>query len=567
MQSLAVAAVFSAAAACSGGSGGDGDPPMQGTDTEGPPGTSTGGDSSDSGSSDTGEPPPACDPNVGFTPLRRLTRSQYKHAIRDLLGIAAPQVEGFPPDEKVGPFDANALAPAAELTIDKYKAAAEELAATAVADKLDVVLPCDPVADGEGQCAKDFIQAFGRKAFRRPLTENEADRAWELFGYGQSVGDFETGVRLIIQAILQSPHFLYHVELVGEDEVSPLSQFEVASRLSFFMWDSIPDDELLDAAEAGELATRGEVEEQARRMLDNNRARNGIFEFHRQWLAVDTIALLEKDETTFPGFSAELAASMDTEVELFSDYVLREDDGTLETLLTADYTLVDGNLAELYGVPGIGAGQTTYEVVTIDDHPRSGLLTLPAVMSVHAHTNQTSPVFRGKFVRENLMCEPMPTPPPDVDNVPPAVDPDASAKDRYAQHNENPSCKACHALMDPLGFGFEAYDATGRHRTMDGNLPVDDVGEIVGGGDISGEFEGAAELGERLAESDVVRQCVADQWFRFATGRFESEADDCAREEIYVAFEDSGFNVADLIIAVAASDAMRWRRAEPEEEE
>ena len=557
-------------AACGGGGTTGGDPPGVDTDPASTGGEEPSGPTGESsGGSETGETPPSgCDPDVGFAPLRRLTRSQYEHAgIRDLLGLAAPQVDGFPPDEKVGPFDANALAPAAELTIDKYKSAAEELAQSAVDEKLDLILPCDPAEDGEGPCAQAFISALGRKAFRRPVTDDEANRLWDVFGYGQSVGGFNDGVRLVVQAILQSPSFLYHVEVAGEEDLAQLTDFEVAARLSFFMWDSIPDDELLDAAEAGELATREQVEDQARRMLVNNRARNGIFQFHRQWLGVDAIGLLEKDAATFPEFNADVAASMEVEVELFSDYVIREDDASLETLLTADYTMVDGNLADLYGVPGIDAGQTTFELVTIDEHPRAGLLTLPAVMTVHSHQNQTSPVFRGKFVRESLMCQAMPPPPPTVDNVPPEVDPDATAQERYAQHNENPACAVCHSQMDPVGFGFEAYDATGRHRTMDGNVAIVDEGEVIGSGEFDGPFEGAVELGELLVQSDVVRQCVADQWFRFATGRFEADEDQCSRDEIYAAFEAGDYDIGDLIVAVAVSDAMRWRRSEPQEGE
>ncbi len=514
------------------------------------------GDSSDSDS-----PEASCSElDVGPTPLRRLTRSQYDNTIRDLLGLASTQGRGLVADEKNGAFDSNSIAGVAEVGVEKYMDAAETLAAEAVAD-MEALLPCDPSTDGELSCANAFIERFGERAFRRPLTDEQVADMLALYG---SADDFTAGVRLVLTAMLQSPYFIYHLERTVDQEglVVPLRGHAVASRLSYFLWDSMPDDALLEAAARDELGTSEQVEAQARRMLDDAKAGDTIAHFHQQWLGMERLTEGGKDTQLFPAYTPTLAASMQQEVGRFARHVMSEDDGRLETLLTADYTVADAELAALYGVASPGYG---WDVMRPPAGQRSGLLTLASVMAAHAHDNQTSPVLRGLLVREHLLCQTPPPPPDTVNDNPPGLDPTLPTKERFEQHRSDPSCAACHTILDPLGYGLESFDAIGRHRTMDGEHPVDDRGEIVGTVDIDGEFEGPGALAEALAGSEQVRECVQLQWFNYATGRPVTERDACSVATAAQAFVDSDLDVRELMLAIAVSDAMRHLRPAQED--
>jgi hypothetical protein len=440
--------------------------------------------------------------------------------------------------------------------------AAEELS-EAVAD-LSTVLPCDPVAMGETECAHAFIDSFGRRAFRRPLRDVERTQMRDLFAAAES---FDVGIRLVLQAFLQSPYLLYHVE-AGEaaadgETVVPLTSYEVASRLSYFLWDSMPDDDLLDAADAGALTTVEDVRAQAERLLADPRSRAAIASFHLQWLQVDGLENIEKDEVLFPGFDTALAEAMKTETVDFADYVLREGDGSLDTLLTAPWSVIDDPaLAELYGV-GVPAAHVPGEPLELDAAERAGLLTHAGFLARFAHTNQTSPVHRGVVIRTNVLCQQLPPVPEDVDNTPPDPAPDATTRERFAEHTSNPECAACHVLIDGIGFGFEHYDAVGAFRTMEGTLPVDASGNLLAVSDIpEGEFDGAIELSAMLAQSEEVRRCVAQQWFNFGMGRVQGDEDDCSTDQIYERFEASEWNVRELMLAVVETAAFRYRRLE-----
>ncbi|HZO14910.1 MAG TPA: DUF1588 domain-containing protein, partial [Polyangiaceae bacterium] len=297
-------------------------------------------------------------------------------------------------------------------------------------------------------------------------------------------------------------------------------------------------------------------------MLDDPRAADAIASFHIQWLALEDLASVEKDAGLFPEFGPELAQAMQRETELFADHVIRNGDGLLSTLLSAPYTFANAELAALYGAsPPSG---DAFELVDLDPAERSGLLTQASLLTMHAHPNQTSPVHRGKVIRENLLCDPPPPPPPTVNDQLPEVDPNVPITEQLAQHRTDPACSACHALMDPIGTGFEAYDSIGRYRTMIGDTPVDDSGEFVSTDDIDGPFEGVQEMAKRLTESEQVRECVAKQWLRFAIGRLEQDEDSCAEDVIQQHFAESGYDIRELIVAVAVSDAMRFLRV-PEE--
>ncbi|MEM6996078.1 MAG: DUF1592 domain-containing protein, partial [Myxococcota bacterium] len=356
---------------------------------------------------------------------------------------------------------------------------------------------------------------------------------------------------VVIQALLMSPAFLYHVEAApgASGEPALLGGYAVASRLSYFLWSSMPDDELLDMAEADMLADRSVLESQARRMLEDDRAAASIASFHRQWLRIGGLGDLVKDAELFPQWSTELAQSMEHESLAFADEVVRRGDGSLRTLLTAPWSVVDRDLATLYGVPAPADG---FEVVDLDPTQRAGLLTHASFLASNAHAAETSWVHRGKFVRENLLCGELPPPPPGVEVNEP-LDPNRL---------EDPQCAACHVQMDPIGMGLDAYSPIGTYRlvdehgeTVDQSGAIDDVAEV-------GQFEGAVELAAALAETPKVSDCMATQWFRYAARRKETPQDACTVQGLRAEFAESGQDIRELIVSIVRSDAFRFHVAE-----
>ena len=516
-------------------------------------------DDPDSDSGDDGEPS-ACDDgiDVAIAPLRRLTREQYANAVRDLLALTA-DVEALDGDEKAGPFYANVTAPVSAVIVEQYRALAEDLAVEAV-DQLDVIVPCDPVDSG---CAEEFVETFGRRAYRRPLTDAEQSIYVDVMNEAER---FDEGVRLVVQTMLQSPNFLYVVETSlpdpDADDVIALDGYELASRLSLFLWNSIPDPELLDAASAGMLDTPEGLREEALRMLDDTRARDAVASFHTQWLAIDHIEHATKDLGMFPFWSDEVRDAMIDETRRFSTGVVLQGDGRLETLLSADFTYIDGPLFEIYGIeepPGHAIG----DPVPLDPDERAGLLTQLGFLSAHAHPDQSGPIQRGVEVRTNLLCTPPPPPPPGINAIPPEFDPDATTREIFEMHTADPACAGCHELIDGIGLGFEGYDAIGAYRETQNGLPVDQTGTVIGTSDINGDFDGAVELAHMLATSEDVRSCVARQWFRYAFARIEdNEQDACSLETLDSVFAESDYNVRELMIALVQTDAFRYRLAD-----
>jgi Protein of unknown function (DUF1592)/Protein of unknown function (DUF1588)/Protein of unknown function (DUF1587)/Protein of unknown function (DUF1595)/Protein of unknown function (DUF1585) len=497
------------------------------------------------------------------TPLRRLTRLEYNNTVRDLLAVNLAPADGFPPDEIAGGFSNNAsVLTISPLLAEKYMDAAEALAAEAIKN-LPALVPCDPTQAGEDACARQFVQRFGRRAFRRPLAPAEIDRLMRAYAAGRADGAFASGVEAVIQTALQSPSFLYRVEFGGAarpgDKLVPLTQHELATRLSYFLWGSMPDDALAAAADGGQLGTVEQIATQARAMLEDNRARRAVGEFYRQWLGLGALDTLTKDSAVHPEFTNELRGAMAAETQAFVEHVLWSSDRRLATMLSLPVGFVTAPLARLYGVPE-PAG-TTLQMVALEPSQRVGVLTQAGVLAVHALPNQSSPVARGKFVRERLLCQDMPPPPPDLMVTPPEVDPTRPTRERFAQHTQSAACSICHELMDPIGFGFESYDAIGRFRTTDGGRAVDDSGWIAKSTDLDGPFRGPRELADKLAGSAQVRDCVASQWFRYASGRFEGAGDACSLTPLRQAFGASGGNLQELLVALTQTESFLTRRA------
>ncbi len=515
------------------------------------------GSADDDGGSDDDGTPTECDGvvDVGATPLRRLTRREYANAVRDLLGIDA-NVSTLDPDEKLAAFDSNIAAPVSPSIVTQYRALAEDVASTAVAD-LATVVPCDPVAAESdpaiaSECRTAFVESFGRRAFRRPLTAAELQTYGDLAASGS---DFSDGIRLAIAGALQSVHFLYHLELApSEGEVVALDDFQLAARLSFFFWGSIPDDTLLDAAAAGELGDPARLRAEAERLLDSERAADAVKSFHVQWLALDDRESVIKSTEMYPAFDPALRDAMWEETERFVAHVVLEGDGRLATLMTSSESFVEGPLADLYGVT-VPADHDPQEPVALDPNERAGLLTQASFMSAHAHTDSSGPIQRGVVVRSNVLCQPPPPPPNDVPDLPP-IDPNATTRERFEQHSTDPSCSGCHSLIDGIGLALENYDGMGVYRTEENGNAVDASGTLLGT-DVDGEFVGAVELAHKLADSTTLRECVTTQWFRFAFGRGEQTRDECEMAALRAAFAESDGDVRELMIAIATGDAFR----------
>ena len=504
----------------------------------------------------------------GKSPIRRMTRFEYNNTIRDLLGDDSEPASGFVVEEEALGFNNQASAlGVTPLLAEQYMEASEHIAARA-AGHLDRLLPgwpaCDPAAPGAAACADQLIRGFGARAFRRPLEPAEIQRFEDLFAWGLTERGFSTAVQLVVQAMLQSPHFLYRVELGLPDPVEAdvvlLTPHEIASRLSYLLWGSMPDRALFAAADAGALETPAQIKAQALRLLEDDRAHQAVANFHRQWLELGRIETISKDAAMYPAYADDLRPLWRAETEAFLDHVVFEDEaGDVAALLTAPYSMWNAELAAFYGAPGPSGD--ALERVDVDPAQRAGFLTHASLLSVLAKPDQSSPVHRGKFVRERLLCQTLPPPPNDVEIVPPEVEPGVTTRERFRQHREDLACAGCHKMMDPIGLGFEHYDAIGLWRDTDQGLPVDATGEIVASRDADGPFDGAVELAHKLAASDEVRQCVVTQWFRFGYGRAEQDDDQCTLAQLNQAFAGAGYNIKALLVALTQTDAFRYRRA------
>ncbi|WP_437636942.1 DUF1592 domain-containing protein [Sorangium sp. So ce854] len=506
----------------------------------------------------------------GESPLRRMTRVEYDNTVFDLLGDDSRPARGFVPEEESLGFNNQAAAlVVSPLLAEQYMTAAEGVAERATGKLLGEAPACREAAAGaacRGEIAA-LVASLGKRAFRRPLADDEVAELVELFQRGIALGeapdDASTGLALVVQAMLQSPHFLYRVELGMPDpvegDVVPLSSYEIASRLSYLLWGTMPDDALFAAADRGELGTAAEIEAQARRMLESPRAREAVKNFHRQWLGladIDEIAAGGKDPALYPEYRDELLPLFQAETEAFLDHAIFEEDASVGALFTAPYSMMNRELAEFYGVEG-PRGEA-FERVALDPSQRAGFVTHAGLLALYAKPDRSSPVHRGRFVRQSLLCQ-IPPPPPDVVPEPPMVDPTKTTREQFSQHVSDAGCRSCHALLDPIGFGFEHYDALGRWRATENGLPVDASGELTQT-DIDGPFDGAVELAHRLAESEQVRACVVKQWFRFGYGRAEQSEDACSLSQATQAFEASGHNIKALLVALTQTDAFRYRR-------
>jgi uncharacterized protein DUF1592/uncharacterized protein DUF1588/uncharacterized protein DUF1587/uncharacterized protein DUF1595/uncharacterized protein DUF1585 len=571
------------AAACSGGAGEDPRAGASGSAGAAPTGATGGttgvsGGSGKGGSAGTsgagaagasGMPSTSDCPTVDVarTPLRRLTRFEYANTVRELLHVDSALARDLPADEVTNGFDNNAgVLTVSALHAEKYVLVSEALAKTAV-QNLAALTICDPATTGEEACARDFAQRFGRRAFRRPITTVDEQALMTAYAAGRTGGTHAEGIEVMIRAALQSPDFLYRLEMPSANEagqrVVPLTQYELATRLSYLVWASGPDDALLDAAANGALGTKEQVGAKAREMLADPKARISIANFFGQWTSTNRLEITTKNTMLFPAFTTELRDAMARELPAFLNDVLFSGDHSLGTLLTSPVAFVSGPLAALYGVSAPSGSETMPMRVALPaNQDRAGILTQAGFLSVQGHPDQTSPVLRGKFVRAMMLCQPPQPPPDDVNISVPEVDPNATARERFGAHlSAGDSCYGCHVAMDPIGLAFEHFDAMGRFREMDGGKAIDVSGEIFDATDpsLAGPFQGVRELAEKLAGSVQVRNCLATQWFRFASGRQEANVDSCSLGTLQSAFDASSGDLIELVVSMTQTDSFMNR--------
>lgn len=504
-------------------------------------------------------------------PVRRLTHSQYNHTVRDLLGDETAPADSFPEEDFVNGFRNQASAQdIPPLLAEAYNAAAERLARNAFlgGDDANHLLPSKPHSPGDAECAAAFVRNFGLKAFRRPLTAAEQQRyAALLVKEGVRAGDFLRGAQLVIEAMLQSPKFLFRLERGGD-----WRGYEIASRLSYFLWDSMPDDELIRDAASGTLATEHGLDKQVGRMIADTRARQALDEFVSEWLRFDLAANAVKDRTIYPQFTPELAAAMTEETRLLVADLVWNDRNFMD-LFRADYSFINSDLAALYGVPA--PAKEFGRVALPAESKRAGFLGHGTFLASTSKPGETSPTIRGYFIRQQLLCHEIPDPPPGTNsNLPPVTaERPRTNRERLKEHTVNPACMGCHSLMDPVGLAFEKFDAIGRHREKQAitflpehhgdnrsakpvtvEVDVDTTGNLSGMKD--GTFHSPAELGAILATKAECQECIVKQLFRYGWGRHETAADASLIRRATGVFRDSGFRLKDVIVFLAKAMAM-----------
>ena len=510
-------------------------------------------------------PPPAAPASCAVTTaprVRRLSQNELVNVLRDLVGEAVPFYLPFAADPRAGGFDNQADTLTVSGEMPEHFAALAEQAAAAL--PVETAAPCG-VGDQPGDCARRFADGFAARAYGRPLAGDEGERLAALFAAAAGDDGYAAGIRLMVEAILQSPHFIYRTEL-GDPAAPPggpvrLTPHEVASQLSFLLTGSRPDPTLLAAASDGSLASAGERRRQARRLLALPRARLHLRRFLIDWLGLDRLSRMTKSYDVFPPpfFTLALRDEMKVEVDRFLDRALAAPTGVLHALLSpADSFVTPGVARMIYREDALEAPPLQGGWIRLDPRRRRGVLTLPGFLAAHAGVTQTSPVDRGLFVLRRLLCRDVPAPPPGVDVTPlPPGTATRTTRQALAEHTTHAACLPCHKHIDPLGLGFEQMDALGRFRTEEAGQPVDGQGALPDDLDVGGPFTGPAELSARLERSAELARCFVTVTWRWSEAREEHPADACAVDDLRARWTAAGPAVArldDLLVELVGSE-------------
>jgi hypothetical protein len=496
--------------------------------------------------------------------LRRLTNSQYNNTIRDLLKDTSNPASDFPPEDFVNGFkDQYEALSVTPLLAEAYGNAAEKLAADAfLRGDFHGLVPCKPTSDDDAACRTMFIRTFGRRVFRRPLEPEEVARYTKVF---RSEKPFLKGAQTVIEAMLQSPDFIFWLDQTPNPKWKP---YATASFLSYSLWNTMPDDALLDAAGRGELGTAAGIEQTTRAMLADPRAKDGLDSFVSEWLRFDRVLTAARERRVYPLFNADLAVSMTEEARRFVGDLVWNDRNFMQ-VYTANWGFPNSSLAAVYKVPPPAHDwdRATFPA----DSERAGLLGQALFLTLTSKPDETTPTGRGLFVREQFLCQQVPPPPPSVDtNLPPFDESKPlNNRERMSAHATNPVCASCHNLMDPIGFGLEKYDAIGERREKQkllffpaGHggaarrakpnevlLDVDTTARVAG--IANSDFTSARQLGDLLARTPQCQECIVKQIFRYMAGRSLTPADRPALNRALEAFRKSDFNFKSILVSLA----------------
>jgi hypothetical protein len=507
----------------------------------------------------------------GRVTARRLNRAEYNNTVRDLLGVDFKPAADFPVDDSGYGFDTiGDVLTLSPLLLEKYLDAGETIAEKAVAADLERiendgspyhVLICGHSEDEHtAACSRRICRDLAERAFRRPVSSIEVRRLRRLFEDERANGaEFHDAARVAVQAVLVSPHFLFRIEQL-DTEILPLrmrglGDYELASRLSYFLWSSMPDPRLFRLAKEGRLREPGVLAGETLRMLQDERADALVSNFAGQWLELRNLAEAAPDAKRFPEFNDELRDAMRRETEMLFATIMREDLSVLR-FLDADFTFVNEALAKLYGIEGVDG--PAMRRVELAGTQRGGLLTQASVLTLTSFPTRTSPVLRGQYLLENVLGAPPPPPPA---NVPPLDEQKAESaqglRAQLEQHRADPGCASCHAQMDPLGFGLENYDAIGRWRDEQGGDRIDSSGELPNGE----RFDGPAELRAILLDRhDAFARCLAEKLLIYALGRGLERYDTLVVEQICQRMEREDHRFSSLVLGVVESLPFQKRR-------
>jgi hypothetical protein len=497
--------------------------------------------------------------------LRRLSVVQYTNAIHDALGadLTVPPRSALEPDvEESGYLSVDA----SSVTISRrgvaqYEAASYNVAHQALdAAHRSALVPCAPSGAADLACATQALGPIGRRLYRRPLTSEELVQAAQLAtDAGTALTDFYAGLEFGVAFLLQSPSFLFREEIGVDDPSAPGERFyggfEMASRLAFFLWNSPPDDALLDAAQNGDLDTVDGVRIAAERLLADPRAEDGVRELAYEWLGLSGLDDLVKDPMVYTQISPEVGPAAREETMRVVAHAFATDMDARD-LMTTRVTFVDRKLASIYRVR---APRETWGQVTFDERsPRAGLLGHISILSLYAHPVATSPTLRGKFIRERLLCDPVPHPPVGVNTAIPEPSPDAlTLRSRLLAHQQVAYCAGCHTRLDGIGLGLEAFDGLGRFRDLENGVPIDASGDVDGQ-----PFQDALALGRTIHDDPRFAECLVRQTYRVASGHIETEGESGTIRSLFIDFATHGYSLRHLMEAIVVSDG--FRRATPQ---
>ena len=492
------------------------------------------------------------------SPMARLTSRQYQNVLDDIFGPARPVELQADTAPYLFTSIGASTEPLGEQGVQLIEAAAQQVTGEVFADaaRREALLGCAPTGPAD-DCVRAYLARLGLRAWRRPLDEAELSR-WLAMSELLAEGDVWRGVQLATAGMLQSPAAVYRVELGEPDPEDPsrllLTDYELASRLSFVLWNTGPDEALLAAAAEGRLRSPEGLRAEALRLLADPRADEAMAAFFEQYLDLGRLDRAQPDPTTFPQFTPSLRSAMRAEVLLLVDQVVNREDGDLRGIFSNRRAFDNSELAAHYGLEAEGAGPITFVPLTLPpDSERAGILGLGAFLTMNAHAVDNSPTLRGKYVMERILCYSVPPPPGDVStDIAPATEAAPTLRARLAEHRENPECSGCHSLMDPPGLVFERFDPIGGWRDSEAGYPIDTTGELLGE-----PLSGPGELADRLAESDRIGPCVVKQLYRHAHGRLEAPEEAGTLEALSAGFAADGHRFRGLLLSVVTHESFR----------